>query len=647
METEEIVTKDETIEEKPVEEEKIEEPAPQAEEEKMEVDEEKEKVAEEEEKEKEEEKKEPEAPEMKPELIEPKPEEEKPVETPVEEPPKDKEPEKKEKEEPLKEKKNESLQNLLKDTKAHDVVLEPKPKPSDLDKEMDVSKQAAELKAMFPDLEVIQPLSRLSQIDTFVLRDQKGSGALDFSETTVAQLFNNAVKWPKEYAIQVRLQHICHTVEYNEWPVSKTFTAYSGGIGHEYDLSIHETPSGTPKRDSSTPMSMSESEVITITTDHCIPRLNANKKRKRHIAIDVETERAKLHALLNSAHTGLPNPLTKPGTSWDNDDSEDSRRSTPITQNVLQPPPAHQNSGGPRVLSMPFDLKYHMPPKQIGTSTLIPGTSSTLTPIDLSSGLPKMNTPDIPKVTNQDIQNEVQDFSMPSKKLNTTITASGSSKGKLDDMLNKLKKKNNCPVEEPVVGKEKKRKKLDEIVLGLSAAKEQNLFPETSKKPQVTPSVTVTPTSAPITSAHTPPQKPFTITVTSVPSPAPSTSKNSGISPIAPPLSSSAAKDSFSTFLAQAEQQNLLLKKQQQQRKSYEAMIADINKVADFSSKVNSYSHEAKVNKWLAEQNSMVPDQLSSADYLSRRSRNRPVSQSRPSVDPSLLDWKKLTGMRT
>lgn len=197
-------------------------------------------------------------------------------------------------------------------------------------------------------------------------------------------------------------------------------------------------------------------------------------------------------------------------------------------------------------------------------------------------------------------------------------------------------------MEEPVVGKEKKRRKLDEIVLGLSAAKEQSLFPEPSKKQTVTPSVTVTPTSAPVSTSHAPTQKPFTITVTSVPSPAPSVSKSSGISPSIQPLSAgaaaSAAKDSFSTFLAQAEQQNLLLKKQQQQqRKSYEAMIADINKVADFSSKVNSYSHEAKVNKWLAEQNSLVPDQPLSADYLSRR-------RSRTRVDPSLLDWKKLTG---
>lgn len=256
----------------------------------------------------------------------------------------------------------------------------------DLDKETDVTKQAAELKAMFPDLEVIQPLSRLSQIDTFVLRDRQGSGALDFSENTVAQLFNNAVKWPKEHAVQTRLQHICHAVEHNEWPVPKNFTAYTAGIGPEYDMSIHETPNATPKRDTSTPKSTSDaSEVITITTDHCIPRMNSNKKRKRHIAIDVETERAKLHALLNSAHANQLNPLGKSTpTSWDNnDDSEESRRSTPITQNMLQPPPAHQNA--PRVLSMPYDLKYHVQSKP-GTSTVIPGTSSTLTPIDLSSG---------------------------------------------------------------------------------------------------------------------------------------------------------------------------------------------------------------------------------------------------------------------
>lgn len=245
------------------------------------------------------------------------------------------------------------------------------------------SKQAAELKAMFPDLEVIQPLSRLSQVDTFVLRDKQGSGALDFSETTVAQLFNNAVKWPKEYAIQVRLQHIIYAVETKEWPATKSFSAYATGIGNEFDIPIHEIPNEPPKRETSTPMSVGEPDIMALSSD----KYGLNKKRKRHIAIDVETERAKLHALLNSSHLG--NPLTKHAMTWENDDSEDSRRSTPV-QSSLQPPPAHQQASRLSMtgLKMSYDLPYAAPPppaKTIGQTTVIPGTSSTLTPIDLSS----------------------------------------------------------------------------------------------------------------------------------------------------------------------------------------------------------------------------------------------------------------------
>lgn len=77
-------------------------------------------------------------------------------------------------------------------------------------------------------------------------------------------------------------------------------------------------------------------------------------------------------------------------------------------------------------------------------------------------------------------------------------------------------------VEEPASGgKEKRRRKLDEIVMGLSAAKEQKTFPDpllpSSKKQQITPSVSVTPASAPSSSSQQQSsQKPFTITVTSV-----------------------------------------------------------------------------------------------------------------------------------
>lgn len=275
----------------------------------------------------------------------------------------------------VKEKEPEEPEDMTKKTPPTDTKLGDILKKSQIEEENDLcSKQAAELKAMFPDLEVIQPLSRLSQIDTFVLRDKQGSGALDFSETTVAQLFTNAIKWPKEYAIQVRLQHIIYAVETKEWPATKSFSAYATGIGNEFDIPIHELPGDPPKRETSTPMSV-ESETNP-------------KRRKRHIAIDVETERAKLHALLNSTnHMGNP-MMMKHSMGWgENEDSEDSRRSTPV-HSSLQPPPAHQ--GTSRMMgnmnNMPYDMKYHAPiAKTIGQTTVIPGTSSTLTPIDLSS----------------------------------------------------------------------------------------------------------------------------------------------------------------------------------------------------------------------------------------------------------------------
>lgn len=136
---------------------------------------------------------------------------------------------------------------------------------------------------------------------------------------------------------------------------------------------------------------------------------------------------------------------------------------------------------------------------------------------------------------------EVQDFSMGKmprggrgnsgeNSMSLSQTSPTSGKGKLNDMLSKLMKKNNVPMDEPQgpLSKEKKRRKLDEIVLGLSAAKQpeqKSIFGDpgltmsTSKKPQITPSVSVTPANIPSSSqSHmNQNQKPFTITVTSVP----------------------------------------------------------------------------------------------------------------------------------
>lgn len=75
--------------------------------------------------------------------------------------------------------------------------------------------------------------------------------------------------------------HIVHAIEHKEWPVSINFSA-----GEELDIAQNEKDC---------------SEVITITTDHGVSRsmasgnnISASKKRKRHIAIDVETERGEL-----------------------------------------------------------------------------------------------------------------------------------------------------------------------------------------------------------------------------------------------------------------------------------------------------------------------------------------------------------------
>lgn len=317
---------------------------------------------------------------------------------------------------------------------------------------------------------------------------------------------------------------------------------------------------------------------------------------------------------------------------------------------------------------------------------------------------------------------EVQDFSMSSSKgggkssghsqnafglaLSAASGSSGGGKGhKLDSMLSKLMKKNNVvsplladcrphasllsakrssivlplqplPVEEaPVVGKEKKKRKLDEIVLGLCAAQEQKMYPDpmlptqmhSGRKPQITPSVSVTPAnvnSGSSSSRHdasggtsgTGHQKPFTITVTSVPagsgSAGSSAQKSSNQSAKSAALSANAlasasglaalqnmagltgasSKELSALFAeaAKAEQQAAILKQHQKfmqqfpanspHRKSVEAMYNEVKQAADLTQLYRNFAagttapssggggggsssnHEAKVNKWLAEQ---------------------------------------------
>lgn len=186
--------------------------------------------------------------------------------------------------------------------------------------------------------------------------------------------------WFSERSLETRLHHIAHTVQNCEWPAS--------GKTHRASDSVKSAHAKAQDE-------------------------NKNANKKQHIAIDVETERAKLHALLSSphpAHAGgrdrasEASPVTRQHAGWDRDDASSdsgSRRSTPA------PPPAHQRAPH----------------------------ASTPAPVDLSAPL--------------DLS-EVQDFSMgrrtpASEPPSTPIAAPAltPTKSRLDDTLSKLMKRKN------------------------------------------------------------------------------------------------------------------------------------------------------------------------------------------------------------
>lgn len=242
------------------------------------------------------------------------------------------------------------------------------------------SNQAAELRARFPDLEVFQPLMKLKQLDAMMMK-----GDVKDNLKSLSRVFDTSmvVKWFRDFALEKRISHIIYCVEKGVWPVGKSYSAYSGCLGIDLDLPLYETVKrlngGDDKRSSS-----STPDIITITTDHhqlgksslsaalqsqlhqsmSAMTSKGKKGQKRHIAIDVETERAKLHALLNNT-----TPLGGQKSNWTEDDQEVGRRSG---GSGLQPPPAHQTATRSSMT-------------QYKPTVTIPGTSSTLTPIDLSS----------------------------------------------------------------------------------------------------------------------------------------------------------------------------------------------------------------------------------------------------------------------
>ncbi|XP_050553375.1 chromodomain-helicase-DNA-binding protein 7 isoform X2 [Spodoptera frugiperda] len=329
---------------------------------------------------------------------------------------------------------------------------------------------------------------RMNEDDTDALSELETLAKLGRTDETLRP------DWFSERALETRLHHIAHAVQNREWPVA-----------------AKPEPA------------------------------DAKHATKRHIAIDVETDRAKLHALLSSpaaAHSGAAPGLAGPGLGASGLSASDS----------AAPPPAHQRLPAPAAAAAPVDLSA---------------------PLDLS---------------------DVHDFSVGRRTpLSDSAPSAGPSRSRLDDTLSRLMKRKNVPAPEQIVGKEKKRKKLDEIVLGLSAAKCKSPTSASTdslrgRGTTVLPDVTVTPAAPPTSSAASSAQKPFSVTVTNVPSP-------------------QASSKELSSFLQQSLEQTKISK-------------------TPAVPPMKSYSHEAKVNKWLAEQASVdtrrrgVPPRLAPEEHV-------------------------------
>lgn len=92
------------------------------------------------------------------------------------------------------------------------------------------------------------------------------------------------------------MQHIVECVETGEWPVSKKFSAYAQNSSGICGVGIDDSDNGINKRELGQVhdhLSMSEmhNDHSSLRTNVMMAHSNVNLKRKRHIAIDVETER--------------------------------------------------------------------------------------------------------------------------------------------------------------------------------------------------------------------------------------------------------------------------------------------------------------------------------------------------------------------
>lgn len=144
--------------------------------------------------------------------------------------------------------------------------------------EEECNKQAAELKARFPDLEVIQPGAAKQKLEK-------------------PKLEMCMIRWFKDFALERRVCHIVTCVETGKWPVDKEYSALAGCKGIELNIGLHEAIphlSVAVEKRSTTP------DVITITTDQGVTK---------HLPTSQVQQQAAAAAAVTTAPTPAPAPI--------------------------------------------------------------------------------------------------------------------------------------------------------------------------------------------------------------------------------------------------------------------------------------------------------------------------------------------------
>ncbi|XP_071513861.1 uncharacterized protein [Panulirus ornatus] len=261
------------------------------------------------------------------------------------------------------------------------------------------------------------------------------------SEPTVAQLLAqsaaNPIKWPKDRMLQTRIEHLMYAVEHKKWPV---------GIDFQSSEQEGKSSSSLPQTTSSASSHSSNSSDLLDT-----------ERRKRHQLEAAEMERQRLQAML---HPNLQHTLGLAKTS--------SNAAAAAAAAALGLPPTF-TSASLRSLMESTDERSKKAQQQLAADShalrqlqALQGTLDlTIKPVN-----PSHNAIDIATAS--------------------LLSRRGPGRPRLDDPMRTMEKRrlSDSPIDSKT--QEKKRRKLDEIVLGLTSKGKNSEITTTNTSPKDT-----------------------------------------------------------------------------------------------------------------------------------------------------------------